>query len=189
VTDFLSKRPTLDSNWRAVVLFGRNVVSYKFALAKTLLDMAGRADDRVPLEELAVPFARHLCEHLARVDRQATSRSSRFLDACRAFNHGELADDRLVATTARLGFNKSSTPSTWSAPARSRSASSSTSAAPAATPSASRTSCAGSPPRCRGPAWRLVETVWALDLPRAGSQCRPTQRGTCCSSSGPGALT
>jgi hypothetical protein len=38
-------------------------------------------------------------------DRQTTSHSSRFLDACRAFNRGELAEDRLVATTARFGFN------------------------------------------------------------------------------------
>jgi hypothetical protein len=46
MTDFLAKRPTLDANWWAVVLFGRNVASYKFALAKTLLDLADRANDR-----------------------------------------------------------------------------------------------------------------------------------------------
>ncbi len=44
-------------------------------------------------------------EHLARVDKQTTSRSSKFLDACRAFNRGELSEDALVGTTARLGFN------------------------------------------------------------------------------------
>ena len=104
MTSFLAARPTLDANWRAVVLFGRNVASYKFALAKTLLGMADRADDRVPLDDLAAPFARHLCEHLTKADKQATSPSSRFLDACRAFNRGELAEDRLVETTARLGF-------------------------------------------------------------------------------------
>ncbi len=103
--DFLAKAPTLDANWRAVVLFGRNVASYKFALAKTLLGMADRPDDRVPLEDLAVPFARHLCEHLKLVDKQTTSPSSKFLDACRAFNRGELSEDALVGTTARLGFN------------------------------------------------------------------------------------
>ncbi|HWL69446.1 MAG TPA: HNH endonuclease signature motif containing protein [Geminicoccus sp.] len=104
MTDFLAKAPTLDANWRAVVLFGRNVASYKFALAKTLLGFSNRADDRVPLEELALPFARHLCEHLTLVDKQTTSRSSKFLDACRAFNRGELPQDELVGTTARLGF-------------------------------------------------------------------------------------
>ena len=83
MTDFLAKAPTLDANWRAVVLFGRNVASYKFALAKTLLGLAGRADDRVPLEDLAVPFARHLCEHLKLAEKQTTSKSSKFLDECR----------------------------------------------------------------------------------------------------------
>ena len=48
------------------VLFHADSHSYKFALAKALLGMAGRPDNRVPLEELAAPFARHLCEHLAR---------------------------------------------------------------------------------------------------------------------------
>jgi hypothetical protein len=105
MTDFLAKSPTLDSNWRAVVLFGRNVTSYKFALAKTLLEIADRADDRVALEDLAAPFARHLCEHLGRVDKQATSRSSQFLEACRPFNKGELPEEKLVQTTVRLGFN------------------------------------------------------------------------------------
>lgn len=104
MTDFLANAPTLDANWRAVVLFGRNVASYKFALAKTLLGLADSADDRVPLEELAAPFARHLCEHLKVVDKQTTSRSSKFLDACRAFNRGELPEDALIGTTARLGF-------------------------------------------------------------------------------------
>jgi hypothetical protein len=73
MTDFFSKSPTLDSNWRAVVLFGRNVASYKLALAKTLLTMAARPDDRVSLEDLAVPFAKQICEHLSQVDKQTTS--------------------------------------------------------------------------------------------------------------------
>ena len=104
MTDFIAKAPSLDSNWRAVVLFGRNVASYKFALAKTLLGMADRTDDRVSLQELAVPYANHLCEHLRGVDKQITSRSSKFLDACRAFNRGELSEDRLVETTVRDRF-------------------------------------------------------------------------------------
>jgi hypothetical protein len=105
MTDFLAKSPTLDSNWRAVVLFGRNVASYKLALAKTLLTMAARPDDRVSLEDLAVPFAKQICEHLSQVDKQTTSRSSQFLDACRAFNKGGLAEDKLLDTTVKRGFN------------------------------------------------------------------------------------
>jgi len=32
MADFLERQRTLDSYWRAVILFGRNVASYKFAL-------------------------------------------------------------------------------------------------------------------------------------------------------------
>jgi hypothetical protein len=70
-----------------------------------LLELAHRADDRVPLDDLAACYARHLCEHLSRVDKQATSRSSEFLEACRSFNKGELPEDKLVQTTVRFGFN------------------------------------------------------------------------------------
>jgi hypothetical protein len=37
--------------------------------------------------------------------KQATSKQSQFLQACRAFNRGEIDKDRLVETTVRLGFN------------------------------------------------------------------------------------
>jgi len=84
LTDFYAKAPTLDANWRAVILFSRNVASYKCALAKTLLGLAECADDRVSPEELAVPFARHLCEHPKLVDNRPPSRSGKYLDACRA---------------------------------------------------------------------------------------------------------
>jgi hypothetical protein len=60
-----------------------------------LLEVANRADDQVALEDLAAPFARHLCEHLSRVDKQATSRCSQFLEACRSVNKGELPEDKL----------------------------------------------------------------------------------------------
>ena len=32
--------PTLDNYWRAIILFGRNVASYKFALAQVLSELA-----------------------------------------------------------------------------------------------------------------------------------------------------
>jgi hypothetical protein len=102
---FTDRLPTLDNYWRSVILFGQNVASYKFALGKSLLELAAQGKDRVTLEELAGPFATHLCEHLNHTDKQATSQKSRFLDACRAFNRAEIRKDELLATTARLGFN------------------------------------------------------------------------------------
>lgn len=102
---FTQITPTLANHWRAVILFGRNVASYKFALAKSLLEPKSRSEDLISLGDLAEPFSRHLCEHLELTDRQTTSGSSRFLDQCRRFNSGEISKNELVEVTVRLGFN------------------------------------------------------------------------------------
>ncbi len=104
VYDFTDIQPTDENYWRGIVLFGRNVASYKFALAKTLLELAQDQREVVSLQELAVPYSSHLSEHLRLADRQATSASSRYLDACRAFNRGESSEEELVDITAKLGF-------------------------------------------------------------------------------------
>lgn len=104
MSEFFETEPTPENCWRAIVLFGRNVASYKFALGKALLGMGRRPGDLVKLEELADPFSRHLREHLRLSDKQATSRSSRFLEACRRANRGEISEDQLRDTTVKFGF-------------------------------------------------------------------------------------
>ena len=79
--------------WCGIVLFGCNIAWYKFALAKSLLELASQERETVSLSELAVPFSRHVSEHLAKVDHQGTSHSSRFLDACRFYNAGRFGPD------------------------------------------------------------------------------------------------
>ena len=68
-------RPDINEEdcWRSIVLFGRNVASYKFALAASLLDLTPASGDLIRLEELAVPFARNIRQHLSRSDKQGTS--------------------------------------------------------------------------------------------------------------------
>ena len=39
MTMFTETTPTLESFWWSIILFGRNVASYKFALGKSLLDL------------------------------------------------------------------------------------------------------------------------------------------------------
>ena len=84
--------------------FGRNVASYKFALGQALLDLGARQQTFVRLEDLAVPYAAAICEHLQVEDRQSTSARSQFLDACRSRNRGELDAAQLAEVTVRLGF-------------------------------------------------------------------------------------
>lgn len=102
---FQEQYPSTESYWRSIILFGRNVASYKFALAKSLMELAEAGKTEVSLEELAVPYAAHICEHIAHSPKQATSSSSRFLDSCEQFNKGEITRQQLWDTTVQLGFN------------------------------------------------------------------------------------
>jgi 5-methylcytosine-specific restriction endonuclease McrA len=94
----------LEQDWRRIVLYGRNVASYKFALARALLQFGERGDDLVLLDDLAVPFANEIARHLKLADKQGTSKSSPFLEACRAYNRQEISDDQLRSKTVQHGF-------------------------------------------------------------------------------------
>ena len=104
VLPFQNAAPTPAGDWRHIIRFGRNVASYKFALGRVLLELGRQQQTFVPLDDLAVPYAAAICEHLQVEDRQSTSAMSRFLDACRSRNRGELDDARLAEVTVRLGF-------------------------------------------------------------------------------------
>lgn len=85
-------------------LFGRNSASYKFALAKALFDFHSMGKTQITLEELAVPYAAHLCEHLKEHPKQGTSEQSTFLDKLRAYNQGEIEKVEMISHTLRYGF-------------------------------------------------------------------------------------
>jgi len=104
-TEFTAAEPTRENYWRSIILFGQNVQSYKFALGKALLGLSSGGNDLITLKDLAVPYSRHLAEHLKHSDKQGTSPSSQFLDSCRGFNRGEKSEQDLIETTVRLGFN------------------------------------------------------------------------------------
>ena len=104
MSEFVNTAPTLDAYWRSIILFGRNSASYKFAIAKPLLEIADSDQTLVTLDQLAEPFLRHLTDHLNDAHRQGTSASSRFLDSCRSFNEGATTNDQLIEKTVELGF-------------------------------------------------------------------------------------
>ena len=100
---FLSKSTKPEDYWRGVILYGRNVASYKFALASALLEIRPQAGTLLKVEDLAPVYAKHIARHLLMAPRQGTSNSSQFLEACRAFNlDGD--DQKLVDATIRGGF-------------------------------------------------------------------------------------
>ncbi|MTV47713.1 HNH endonuclease [Heliobacillus mobilis] len=105
MSQFVEFNPSTESYWRAIILFGRNSATYKFALAKSLLELAKKEQTFISLDELAFPFSKHLIEHLRHTEKQGTAKGGRFLDACRGFINGEVSQDQLILTTASLGFN------------------------------------------------------------------------------------
>ncbi len=52
---FLEAATTPLDHWRSIVLLGANVMSYKFALAKTLLGFSDRGGTLIRLDDLAAP--------------------------------------------------------------------------------------------------------------------------------------
>ena len=102
---FYEIEPTLENYWRAIILFGRNTASYKFALAKALYDIQPANKNFIMLDELAVPFAKHLCERIKEHPKQITRDQSTFLDYLRSFNEGKISNEEMIKQPMRYGFN------------------------------------------------------------------------------------
>ena len=104
MTEFQINDPSLESQWRALILFGKNSATYKFAFAKSLLELIEKEKTSISLEELARPFSQHITEHLKQSDKQGNSSSSKFLNFCRDYNKGIINEAQLLQHTERLGF-------------------------------------------------------------------------------------
>lgn len=105
MTHFLDTLPTTANRWRALILLGRNTASYKFALGKALLDLNAESSDLLRLDDLALPFALSLCDHLKTAPKQGTTNINMpLLDGCNRFNRGDLAPDALRDIAVRHGF-------------------------------------------------------------------------------------
>ncbi|MHA7941693.1 HNH endonuclease family protein [Formosa sp. 3Alg 14/1] len=104
MTAFQNNDPSLESQWRALILFGKNSATYKFSFAKSLLELVDRETTSISLSELSGPFAENIAKHLLVSDKQGNSKSSQFLNYCRQYNANELEHDRLLYYTEKLGF-------------------------------------------------------------------------------------
>jgi len=104
MTQFQINDPSLESQWRALILFGKNSATYKFAFAKSLLELVNNETTKISLAELSKPFSKNIIEHLKENDKQGNSKSSSFLNICRSHIRGEVSDNELWAKTEKLGF-------------------------------------------------------------------------------------
>ena len=104
MTKFQLNDPSLESQWRAIILFGKNSATYKFAFAKSLLELVNNETTRISLKDLSEPFSRNILKHLKQNDKQGSSSSSTFLKGCRDFIDGKMEEHQLYALTQKYGF-------------------------------------------------------------------------------------
>jgi hypothetical protein len=96
--------PSLESQWRAIILFGKNSATYKFAFAKSLLRLVDKETTRINLSDLSEPFLNNILTHLKNNDKQGNSKSSTFLNSCRSYLSDELEYSKLLNITEKYGF-------------------------------------------------------------------------------------
>ena len=104
MVEFQINDPSIESQWRALILFGKNSATYKFAFAKALLEVIENQKSSVTIEELSKPFADSIVQHLKFNDKQGNSKSSSFLNKCRDFRDGKITEEELYWQTKKLGF-------------------------------------------------------------------------------------
>jgi len=103
-TQFQINDPSLESQWRAIILFGKNSATYKFAFAKSLLELIEKEKTKISLDELAIPFANSIVEHLKKSDKQGNAGSSKFLEGCRNYINETIKKEDLYSLTEKYGF-------------------------------------------------------------------------------------
>jgi hypothetical protein len=103
-TKFQINDPSIESQWRSIILFGKNTATYKFAFAKALLELIEQQKTKIKISELAIPFANAIIEHLQKNDKQGSSPSSKFLEGCRKYIDNSISKEHLYSLTEKYGF-------------------------------------------------------------------------------------
>ncbi|WP_051512680.1 hypothetical protein [Skermanella stibiiresistens] len=96
---FFNVEPTTENRWRAIILFGRNTASFKFALGEALLSAGTASGDLIRLDGLALPYAKAICRHLQNAPKQITTSAGQFLKACVSWNEGMIDGEALRGVT------------------------------------------------------------------------------------------
>ena len=97
---------TNETIWRSIILFGKNTASYKFSLAKGILDLAKQGKSVVSYEELAQAYAPHLLEHYkSGLSQDTRSTDSALATKYKGYVKGDITYDELISFTAKNGFN------------------------------------------------------------------------------------
>lgn len=104
VVDYLSSHtPTELTNTHAILVFGRNSATYKFALLKTLMSMEPKST--VSYSDIGQPFLEFLVEHYKYCPHQHNRKATQLSDAINDHLNDELDWDRLFNVAEKSIYN------------------------------------------------------------------------------------
>ena len=61
---------TLETQWRAIILFGKNSATYKFAFGKALLQLTSKETTTITLKDLSPIYVDSILQHLKQNNKQ-----------------------------------------------------------------------------------------------------------------------
>lgn len=103
---FSNSDNSLETNFRSIFLLGANTATYKFALAKALLDLKTKNQNFVSLDDLSPLFANHLIEHIKQGKKQIVGKgTSKLLNTLYLYSQGQIDEDLMLNITRVEGFN------------------------------------------------------------------------------------
>jgi len=102
---FVAYEPGPDDFWRAIILFGAQRCELQVRARQGAARSKARSGSSINQARGAgAALLRRTSGNTSKEPtKQGTSPRSKFLDACRKANMGELTDDELVGVTVRLG--------------------------------------------------------------------------------------
>jgi 5-methylcytosine-specific restriction endonuclease McrA len=101
---FIDSKPTLETQWRGIVLFGKNSATYKFAFGKAVLKLAEQGVSSAGLDTIAPLYADYIIKHIKEGNRQGLSNSSTFLAGLDKYIEGKISRDEAIQLTQKFGF-------------------------------------------------------------------------------------
>jgi hypothetical protein len=96
---------SLDTNFRSIFLIGSNTATYKFALAKSLLELPKSNKSFISLEELSPLYSKYIIEHIKSGKQQIRGKgTSKFLNALYLYTQNQISEDLMLQITKSEGF-------------------------------------------------------------------------------------
>ena len=99
---FKLENPSSDTQWRNLILFGKNLATYKFSSATTLLQLIDQGKTVVTLDNLSKPYSEYMIDHV-KIDF-GQDNSGKFIKAFKQFNLKTIGESEILPLTKSKGF-------------------------------------------------------------------------------------